>query len=228
MGKSTTYDGKRPSAGAWRQCSSKPSQPSLERLPGRDAQAVCRVYSRSHWPRGRENKSSDSGKNQPGRTAPPPVFPCAPALFSLRGYGSRYASYSRSHWPRGRENKSSDSGKNQPGRTAPPPVFPCAPALFSLRGYGSRYASYSRSGWAHGRAAFAAPQVKPSPTARVLGFYLRSAPSVPMRLPPRYAMNWDGRPARWTGAAPALAASCKTPSGDSWAPAVQSRPYPAS
>ena len=179
MGKSTTYDGKRPSAGAWRQCSSKPSQPSLERLPGRDAQAVCRVYSRSHWPRGRENKSSDSGKNQPGRTAPPPVFPCAPALFSLRGYGSRYA-------------------------------------------------SYSRSGWAHGRAAFAAPQVKPSPTARVLGFYLRSAPSVPMRLPPRYAMNWDGRPARWTGAAPALAASCKTPSGDSWAPAVQSRPYPAS
>ena len=70
--------------------------------------------------------------------------------------------------------------------------------------------------------------VKPSPTARALGFYLRSAPSVPMRLPPRYAMNWDGRPARWTGAAPALAASCKTPSGGSWAPAVQSRPRPAS
>ena len=154
--------------------------------------------------------------------------PALPGKTAWTGRPGSFRVYSRSHWPRGRENKSSDSGKNQPGRTAPPPVFPCAPALFSLRGYGSRYASYSRSGWAHGRAAFAAPQVKPSPTARALGFYLRSAPSVPMRLPPRYAMNWDGRPARWTGAAPALAASCKTPSGDSWAPAVQSRPCPAS
>ena len=34
--------------------------------------------------------------------AVPLIFPCAPALFSLRSYGSRYASYSRSGWAHGR------------------------------------------------------------------------------------------------------------------------------